>query len=974
MVKIFTLLIFLFAPFAIQAQNINIPDANFKKALINDALINTNNDNHISISEAEEYNGALYLGDKSISDLTGIEHFINITMLQCQNNKITTLDLSKNLKLERLYCYDNFINKISFADNSILESIDCYNNNLKTLNVSNNHKLKLLHCYNNQIHNLILTGCTNLTDLDCNQNLLNKLNVDENSELNYLDFQYNSIENINLSNNPNILTLSCYNNKITNLDIKNNINLKELYCSDNLITNLNLSKNHLLTILDCSNCQISTIDISQNINLKTISITDTGLDSLNLENNTSLTELNCANNNLLELDVSHIKTLSKLNCYNNKLGRLKISSDNNINTLHCSQNNFPFSELQAIKELFPLFSYYPNEKIFYPLEENISFRLDYSKEYEINGKQTVFEWYEVILGKVSIENVKQLEPGIFQFLKAGTYYCLMTNKTFPDLILQTNNIRIKSVEKIVSIPDKNFKQILVNNSEINTNKDAEISINEAKQYTGDIWISERDIENVVGIEEFPNITSLTCSYNRISNLDISKNTKLTTLNCGDNPLSKIDLSKNTLLQELECFNTNIKDLNLSNNSKLKSLNCMGAELTQLNVSKNTELEKLFCEENDIETLIVSNNTKLTSLLCGNTKISTLDLSKNELLETLYCYNTKLEKLDISNNFNLKRLDCYNNKISHLDLSKNTSLNILYCSNNLLNKLDISKNTNLYDLKCNNNLFPFSELKKVKDYYTSLKYTSNKLVFKEQNEKYGFEIDYSIESEFNGTKTSFKWYNQENNEVSSGTIKEIRSGIFKFLQSGSFYCKMFNDFFNSTILQTSRINITKKEQTIEFLATPSSVKANDEIELQATASSGLEVTFEILSGDANINGNNITFNQTGTVEVKAIQAGNDEYEAAETTISFTVDIATGIDDIRTASVQIYPNPVVRELNINFEQRGNRMIYLYDLTGHIKFQKESHSSTEKINISKYSKGIYILKIQSENETITRKIVKQ
>ena len=52
--------------------NVNIPDANFKNALLNhDPVIDTNNDGNISVDEAEGFSGEMMLSNKNISDLTG---------------------------------------------------------------------------------------------------------------------------------------------------------------------------------------------------------------------------------------------------------------------------------------------------------------------------------------------------------------------------------------------------------------------------------------------------------------------------------------------------------------------------------------------------------------------------------------------------------------------------------------------------------------------------------------------------------------------------------------------------------------------------------------------------------------------------------------------------------------------------------------------------------------------------------------
>src|SRR5207248_4797507 len=50
-------------------------------------------------------------------------------------------------------------------------------------------------------------------------------------------------------------------------------------------------------------------------------------------------------------------------------------------------------------------------------------------------------------------------------------------------------------------------------------------------------------------------------------------------------------------------------------------------------------------------------------------------------------------------------------------------------------------------------------------------------------------------------------------------------------------------------------------------------------VSATASSGLPVSFSILSGPATISGNTVTITGVGTVTVRASQAGNTNYNPA-----------------------------------------------------------------------------------------------
>ena len=91
------LFIFLFANTFTFAQTVTIPDVIFKNYLVNNASINTNADTEIQVSEANSFTGIIDCFNLSISDMTGIESFINLTQLKFAYNQVTNIDLSFNI-------------------------------------------------------------------------------------------------------------------------------------------------------------------------------------------------------------------------------------------------------------------------------------------------------------------------------------------------------------------------------------------------------------------------------------------------------------------------------------------------------------------------------------------------------------------------------------------------------------------------------------------------------------------------------------------------------------------------------------------------------------------------------------------------------------------------------------------------------------------------------------------------------------
>ena len=68
-----------------------------------------------------------------------------------------------------------------------------------------------------------------------------------------------------------------------------------------------------------------------------------------------------------------------------------------------------------------------------------------------------------------------------------------------------------------------------------------------------IWVLQKEIASLKGIEKFPNLTTLKCSKNQLTELDVSQNKKLVYLECSENQLTSLDLSDTKLTPAMfEC--------------------------------------------------------------------------------------------------------------------------------------------------------------------------------------------------------------------------------------------------------------------------------------------------------------------------------------------------------------------------------------------------------------------------------------
>ena len=209
-----------------------------------------------------------------------------------------------------------------------------------------------------------------------------------------------------------------------------------------------------------------------------------------------------------------------------------------------------------------------------------------------------------------------------------------------------------------NVPDKTFREYLLKQFD----KDGNGVLTPAERYAvTEIDVENKYISNLSGLQFFPNLKVLNCSHNRLTSLDVSKNTVLQELVCWENQLTSLDVSQNTALQELACFENQLTSLDVSQNPALQKLNCGHNRLTSLAVSKNTELTYLKCSYNRLTELDVSKNTELTYLDCGYNRLTELDVSQNTKLTALYFVSNKITSLQADNCTNLTVIFTGSNK-------------------------------------------------------------------------------------------------------------------------------------------------------------------------------------------------------------------------------------------------------------------------------------------------------------------------
>ncbi|MFT3827171.1 MAG: heparin lyase I family protein [Chitinophagaceae bacterium] len=118
-------------------------------------------------------------------------------------------------------------------------------------------------------------------------------------------------------------------------------------------------------------------------------------------------------------------------------------------------------------------------------------------------------------------------------------------------------------------------------------------------------------------------------------------------------------------------------------------------------------------------------------------------------------------------------------------------------------------------------------------------------------------------------------------------------------------------------QTFTVN--KQTQQITFNALRPTLK-NATINLAATASSGLPVSYSVVSGPGSVTNNQLRFIGEGQVVVRAEQAGNDTFAAAAP-VEQTV-LSLGLESLNGVQLIAYPNPTTGPLKVKLLNKKDK----------------------------------------------------
>jgi predicted GH43/DUF377 family glycosyl hydrolase len=121
----------------------------------------------------------------------------------------------------------------------------------------------------------------------------------------------------------------------------------------------------------------------------------------------------------------------------------------------------------------------------------------------------------------------------------------------------------------IYIPDTVFLNALIS-AGVDTSEDGLISRDEAATFTH-LELDNMGITTMKGLHAFVNLTKLTASNNKLTELNVRYNHLLEYLDCSNNQLAELDVSVCSTMHFLDCGGNSLHSLGLQNNINLEEL-------------------------------------------------------------------------------------------------------------------------------------------------------------------------------------------------------------------------------------------------------------------------------------------------------------------------------------------------------------------------------------------------------------------
>ncbi len=503
-----------------------------------------------------------------------------VTSLESDGQYIDNIDLSALTELRTLTLKRANLTTIDLSYNNKLEKLDLSQNQLRRVDLRgpssyfNKSKLSDINVSYNQIDSLLFNTIYGVTKLNVSHNKLNKLDLKDADNLRMLDISHNKFTRLLLNHSELIEDVNVSNNELTEVKIPPVAPIKKLNVSGNYFTLANMPNDFGLTRGNFIYAPQHVLQISTSspgIDLSEQNITKNGAttnfvwkkkdgSSLQLGKDYTITNGSAKFINL---------ALDSIYCEMTHPAYPDFEGQNVFKTTNVHPIAFPKYELasfttvnQTDSVVLSLASYIPGKSVYfewggngnvtqYTLGDKYKIFQAKSKANtkvrvlvaEADDKVKVFSVSNVNMTDVDLTGLK--EAKLIAVTRAGlTSIKLPAAPNLTDLNLEGNELTDINLS---AFPNLNFISLTGNKIKtfdlsqapnlgiayLSSNKMKEIKLNNPKLWNLDL--SDNDLESV-SLDKLPMLEQLWLNANKLTKVDVSKNTNLTVLNVVGNRL------------------------------------------------------------------------------------------------------------------------------------------------------------------------------------------------------------------------------------------------------------------------------------------------------------------------------------------------------------------------------------------------------------------------------------------------------
>ena len=398
---------------------------------------------------------------------------------------------------------------------------------------------------------------------------------------------------------------------------------------------------------------------------------------------------------------------------------------------------------------------------------------------------------------------------------------------------------------------------------------------------------------------------------------------------------------------------NIADLTgIEGFTSLTELSAANNQISSIDLSKNISLEKLFIANNQLSTINVSNNLNLTNIDVGENLLTEIDVHLLTGLESLSIYKNQLTEINLFSNIELLAFLASDNQLKTVDFRVNKELNWVDLEDNSLENLNLKNENNslilgsFFDVTGNPNL-TCVEVDDVNYSETNWTNVDDIQIFNEEctpaNDQCTNAIPLFVGQQIPG-------------DINAGTSSTLTDCV-----DGNVIADVW---YKVTVPQTGEFSVQGastdgilKFALYETCSTATSVACGETISL-TNQTVGKEFYLR-------------TWLETTTSSKTSTT--NPVFGEFTLQINESSVLSVNEDHVTKNNVKIYPNPANNLVSLSLKNKQSiQQVQLFNVVGKLVFNKNNTLEKLNIDVSNFSKGIYFLRIKTNNKFITKKLI--